>query len=86
MSTLNAPNSEHVRRKEQPLFDSIVRGEHAGGYYLIVGPKGCGKGTMVLEWVPLRFPTLSPWELTGSAMRKNNADGSSILEGELGAF
>lgn len=49
LSTLNAPNSEHVRRKEQPLFDSIVRGEHAGGYYLIVGPKGCGKGTMVLE-------------------------------------
>lgn len=36
-------------------MDAIFRGEEAGGYYLILGPKGTGKGTMVLECVlPLR--------------------------------
>lgn len=49
LSTLHAPNAAHIRREEQPLIDSIVRGEHAGGYYLVVGPKGTGKGTMILE-------------------------------------
>jgi hypothetical protein len=36
-------------RREQPLVDRIVRGEEAGGYYLMVGPRGTGKGTMILE-------------------------------------
>lgn len=51
LSTLHAPNAAHIRRREQPLIDSIVAGEHPGGYYLIVGAKGTGKGTMILEYV-----------------------------------
>ena len=49
LSTLHAEDSRHIHRREQSLIDSIVRGEQAGGYYLIIGPKGCGKGTMILE-------------------------------------
>ncbi|ODO06441.1 hypothetical protein L198_01673 [Cryptococcus wingfieldii CBS 7118] len=49
LSKLNGPNSSHVKRREQPLIDRIVRGEEKGGYYLIIGPKGSGKGTMVLD-------------------------------------
>lgn len=49
LSTIHSPDSDHIRRQEQPLIDSIVRGEHAGQYYLLVGPKGTGKGTMILE-------------------------------------
>lgn len=41
--------SAHVRRKEQPKIDSILRGEEAGSYFLMVGPKGTGKGTMILD-------------------------------------
>lgn len=39
----------YTKRAEQPIVDSIFRGEEAGGYYLIVGPKGTGKNTMLLE-------------------------------------
>ncbi|WVQ82082.1 hypothetical protein IAT38_004210 [Cryptococcus sp. DSM 104549] len=49
LSKLNGPNSAHIRRQEQPLIDSIVRGDEKGGYYLIIGPKGTGKGTMILD-------------------------------------
>ncbi|GFZ44299.1 hypothetical protein JCM24511_02021 [Saitozyma sp. JCM 24511] len=49
LSTINAPPSACIGRHEQPLIDSIFRGEHPGGYYLIVGPQGTGKGTMILE-------------------------------------
>ncbi|RSH88872.1 hypothetical protein EHS25_002534 [Saitozyma podzolica] len=49
LSTIHSPDSDHIRRQEQPLIDSIVRGEHAGQYYLLVGPKGTGKGTMILD-------------------------------------
>lgn len=51
LSLVHASDADHIKRQEQPLIDSIVRGEQAGGYYLIVGPKGCGKGTMILECV-----------------------------------
>ncbi|OWZ51164.1 hypothetical protein C356_02307 [Cryptococcus neoformans c45] len=49
LSKLNGPNASHVKRREQPLIDSIVRGEEKGGYYLVIGPKGTGKGTMILD-------------------------------------
>jgi hypothetical protein len=49
LSTIRGLDGAHIRRKEQPLIDSIFRGEHAGGYYLLIGPKGTGKGTMILE-------------------------------------
>ncbi|ORY32864.1 hypothetical protein BCR39DRAFT_557421 [Naematelia encephala] len=49
VSTLQGPDASHIRRAEQPLIDSIVRGEHAGGYYLMIGPKGTGKGTMIVD-------------------------------------
>ena len=49
LSTLHAPNAAHIKRVEQDLIDRIVRGDERGGYYLIIGPKGSGKGTMVLD-------------------------------------
>ncbi|WVQ86539.1 hypothetical protein IAS59_000252 [Cryptococcus gattii] len=49
LSKINGPNASHVRRMEQPLIDSIVRGEEKSGYYLVIGPKGTGKGTMILD-------------------------------------
>lgn len=38
-----------VRRKEQDLIDLIVHGEEAGHYFMLLGPKGSGKGTMVYD-------------------------------------
>ncbi|WVW84094.1 hypothetical protein I302_106123 [Kwoniella bestiolae CBS 10118] len=49
LSTLHAPNSSHIHRREQPLIDRIVGGEEKGGYYLVIGSKGTGKGTMILD-------------------------------------
>ncbi|KAL7421907.1 hypothetical protein Q5752_003679 [Cryptotrichosporon argae] len=49
ISTLHTPDSSHIHRKEQPVIDSILRGDQAGGYYLMIGPKGTGKGTMILD-------------------------------------
>ncbi|BEI93296.1 uncharacterized protein CcaverHIS019_0509240 [Cutaneotrichosporon cavernicola] len=49
LGSVHSPKAEHINRREQPLLDAIFRGEEAGGYYLILGPKGTGKGTMVLD-------------------------------------
>ncbi|WRT66519.1 uncharacterized protein IL334_003478 [Kwoniella shivajii] len=49
LSTLHAPNSSHIHRREQPIIDRIVAGEDKGGYYLVIGSKGTGKGTMILD-------------------------------------
>ncbi|WVR09790.1 hypothetical protein IAU60_006866 [Kwoniella sp. DSM 27419] len=49
LSTLNAPNGAHINRREQPIIDGIVRGDEKGGYYLVIGSKGTGKGTMILD-------------------------------------
>ncbi|WWD17146.1 hypothetical protein CI109_101583 [Kwoniella shandongensis] len=49
LSTLNGPNATHIKRREQPLIDRIVRGDERGGYYLIIGSKGTGKGTMIID-------------------------------------
>ncbi|EUC62520.1 archaeal ATPase [Rhizoctonia solani AG-3 Rhs1AP] len=39
----------HMKREEQHRVDSIMRGEDVGHYYLIMGPKGGGKSTMVVD-------------------------------------
>ncbi|CAK9781101.1 hypothetical protein CC85DRAFT_282535 [Cutaneotrichosporon oleaginosum] len=49
LGSIHSPKAEHIRRREQPLVNAIFRGEEAGGYYLILGPRGTGKGTMVLD-------------------------------------
>lgn len=40
---------EHIVRDERALVDRIVGGMEAGRYYLISGPKGTGKATMILD-------------------------------------
>jgi hypothetical protein len=40
---------QHVRRPEQGLIDSIINGEQSGHYYLLLGPKGTGKTSMIVE-------------------------------------
>lgn len=43
-------DEEHwVVRDEQPRIDDIVAGRRGGHYYLIVGEKGTGKTSMLLE-------------------------------------
>ncbi|KAG2140187.1 hypothetical protein DEU56DRAFT_735288 [Suillus clintonianus] len=39
----------HPRRHGQDFVDSIVKGETAGSYFLLVGPKGAGKSGMVFD-------------------------------------
>ncbi|XP_006461252.1 hypothetical protein AGABI2DRAFT_204905 [Agaricus bisporus var. bisporus H97] len=38
-----------VRRKEQNHIDDIVQGRETGHYFMLLGPKGSGKNTMVYE-------------------------------------
>lgn len=40
---------EHLRRKEQDRIDAIIRGQDVGHYFLLLGPKGTGKSTMILK-------------------------------------
>ncbi|KAH7102268.1 hypothetical protein BKA62DRAFT_769970 [Auriculariales sp. MPI-PUGE-AT-0066] len=40
---------EHLRRKEQDLLDSIIAGKKTGHYYVLLGSKGCGKGSIILD-------------------------------------
>ncbi|KAJ5648388.1 hypothetical protein N7490_004760 [Penicillium lividum] len=43
-------HQEHwIARDEQPRIDDIVAGKRAGHYYLMVGEKGTGKTSMLLE-------------------------------------
>ncbi|KAK7026720.1 hypothetical protein VNI00_015493 [Paramarasmius palmivorus] len=41
--------TRYFRRAEQDLNDRIVRGELHGNYFILLGPKGCGKGTMIFD-------------------------------------
>ncbi|KAF9071642.1 hypothetical protein BDP27DRAFT_1500185 [Rhodocollybia butyracea] len=43
------PLEENLKRKEQDLIDRIVKGEEPGHYYVLLGAKGSGKGTMILD-------------------------------------
>ncbi|KAJ9101973.1 hypothetical protein QFC20_005122 [Naganishia adeliensis] len=39
----------HILRMEQPIVDRIVKGKETGSYWLIIGSKGTGKGTMIVD-------------------------------------
>ncbi|KAG5924131.1 hypothetical protein E4U60_001445 [Claviceps pazoutovae] len=44
------PGEEHwVHRPEQELVDSIITGQEVGHYYLMLGEKGSGKSSMLIE-------------------------------------
>ncbi|KAI0741154.1 hypothetical protein C8Q76DRAFT_212225 [Earliella scabrosa] len=43
------PWTQHLRREEQDLIDRIIQGNEAGHYFILLGPKGTGKTTMVLD-------------------------------------
>ncbi|KAI1276239.1 hypothetical protein F5Y07DRAFT_137884 [Xylaria sp. FL0933] len=44
------PMPQHwVQREEQGKIDAIIDGSERGHYYLIMGDKGCGKSSMLLE-------------------------------------
>ncbi|KAF5393214.1 hypothetical protein D9757_000518 [Collybiopsis confluens] len=43
------PWTEHLRRREQDVVDRIVNGQEVGHYYVLLGPKGSGKGTMLFD-------------------------------------
>lgn len=45
----NETSDHWVLREEQQLIDSIVSGELKGQYYLLVGEKGTGKSSMLLD-------------------------------------
>ncbi|KAJ3839623.1 hypothetical protein F5878DRAFT_615770 [Lentinula raphanica] len=42
-------DEEHMKRREQDQIDKIIHGEEAGHYYVLLGPKGAGKGTMIFD-------------------------------------
>ncbi|KAF8608264.1 hypothetical protein BDV93DRAFT_519312 [Ceratobasidium sp. AG-I] len=44
-----AQSGRHMQRKEQTTVDSIMEGKEAGHYFLILGPKGAGKTTMIID-------------------------------------
>ncbi|KAJ7502952.1 hypothetical protein B0H11DRAFT_612319 [Mycena galericulata] len=41
--------TQHLRRKEQDWIDAIVQGHEPGHYFVLLGPKGSGKGTMIFD-------------------------------------
>ncbi|KAI1505168.1 hypothetical protein F5X99DRAFT_416244 [Biscogniauxia marginata] len=44
------PNEEHwIIRDEQRRIDSIINGTEKGHYFLLMGEKGCGKSSMLLD-------------------------------------
>ena len=45
----NAEAENWIARPEQAMVDAIIRGETKGRYYLMVGEKGTGKSSMILE-------------------------------------
>ncbi|RDB25264.1 hypothetical protein Hypma_007594 [Hypsizygus marmoreus] len=44
-----APWTENLRRKEQDRIDRIIKGQEPGHYFVLLGPKGSGKGTMIFD-------------------------------------
>ncbi|TIB25912.1 hypothetical protein E3P86_04165, partial [Wallemia ichthyophaga] len=39
----------HINRPEKPIIKTIIEGSAPGKYYLLLGPKGTGKATMILD-------------------------------------
>ncbi|KAI8973966.1 hypothetical protein BD414DRAFT_498702 [Trametes punicea] len=46
---VDAPWTQHLRRQEQDLIERIIRGQEVGHYFILLGPKGTGKTTMILD-------------------------------------
>ncbi|KAJ3737491.1 hypothetical protein DFJ43DRAFT_1128676 [Lentinula guzmanii] len=42
-------SEKHMKRREQDQIDRIIHGEEVGHYYVLLGPKGAGKGTMIFD-------------------------------------
>ena len=42
---------ERIRRDEQDMIDKIIKGQEKGHYYLLLGPKGAGKTSMMIQAV-----------------------------------
>lgn len=55
VSKKHLDDEDHIKRKEQALVDRIVDGTEVGSYWLMIGSKGTGKGTMIIEWVRTRL-------------------------------
>ncbi|KAI0301558.1 hypothetical protein B0F90DRAFT_1718166 [Multifurca ochricompacta] len=45
----DGPWTEHLRRKEQDILERIIHGAETGHYFMILGCKGTGKTTMILD-------------------------------------
>ncbi|KAH9073103.1 hypothetical protein EDB83DRAFT_2505394 [Lactarius deliciosus] len=45
----NGPWTEHLRRKEQDFLERVIHGAETGHYFMILGCKGTGKTTMILD-------------------------------------
>lgn len=45
----DGPWTEHLRRKEQDILDRIIHGAETGHYFMLLGCKGAGKTTMILD-------------------------------------
>ncbi|EPQ55089.1 hypothetical protein GLOTRDRAFT_76396 [Gloeophyllum trabeum ATCC 11539] len=45
----DVPWTEHMRRKEQDLIDRVIKGRETGHYFVLLGPKGVGKTTMIFD-------------------------------------
>jgi len=41
--------ANHMRRKEQDIIDRIIHGDESGHYFMVLGCKGTGKTTMILD-------------------------------------
>ncbi|EDR08874.1 uncharacterized protein LACBIDRAFT_249442 [Laccaria bicolor S238N-H82] len=48
-TTKKHPGEHDKHDLEQDLIDRIVHGEEAGHYFMLLGPKGSGKGTMIFD-------------------------------------
>ncbi|KAI0343706.1 hypothetical protein BDW22DRAFT_1328723 [Trametopsis cervina] len=46
---IDIPWTEHLRRNDQDKMDAIVNGQEIGHYFLLIGPKGTGKTTMLYD-------------------------------------
>lgn len=46
---VDEPWTQHLRRKEQDLVDRIVHGAETGHYFMLLGPKGTGKTSMIFD-------------------------------------
>ncbi|KAI0057888.1 hypothetical protein BV25DRAFT_1811633 [Artomyces pyxidatus] len=45
----DGPWTQHLRRKEQDILDRIIHGAETGHYFMLLGCKGAGKTTMILD-------------------------------------